>query len=112
MNNHTTFAVQPLWSNKAFDVTGNGCVRSAPTNPHAMPPVGITPPAIDICMTTASLSARASLPASRCRSTWPISGEGPGDSQDLFRVLGMGDAVHSITRRRAIRRAIRTEPGR
>ncbi len=40
MNNHAKFAVQPLWSNKAFDVTGDGCVRSAPTNPHAMPPVG------------------------------------------------------------------------
>jgi hypothetical protein len=52
MNNHTSFAVQPLWSNKAFDVNGNGCVRSAPTNPHAMPPVGITPPSVDICMTT------------------------------------------------------------
>ncbi len=51
MNNHTTFAVQPLWSNKAFDVTGQGCVRSAPTNPHAMPPVGVTPPTVDICMT-------------------------------------------------------------
>jgi hypothetical protein len=51
MDNHTTFAVQPLWSNKAFDVTGQGCVRSAATNPHAMPAVGITPPAIDICMT-------------------------------------------------------------
>lgn len=51
MNNHTSFAVQPLWSNKAFDVTGQGCVRSAPSNPHAMPLVGVTPPAIDICMT-------------------------------------------------------------
>jgi len=51
MNNRTSFAVQPLWSNKAFDVTGQGCVRSAPSNPHAMPAVGITPPAIDICMT-------------------------------------------------------------
>lgn len=51
MDNHTQFAVQPLWSNKAFDVTGDGCVRSAPSNPHAMPAVGITPPAIDICMT-------------------------------------------------------------
>ena len=51
MDNHTTFAVQPLWSNKAFDVTGQGCVRSAPSNPHAMPSVGITPPATDICMT-------------------------------------------------------------
>jgi len=37
MNNHTKFAVQPLWSNRAFDVTGQGCVRSAATNPHAMP---------------------------------------------------------------------------
>jgi serine protease len=52
MNNHTSFAVQPLWSNRAFDVNGSGCVRSAPTNPHAMPPVGITPPSVDICMTT------------------------------------------------------------
>ena len=49
MFNHTTFAVQPLWSNRAYDASGQGCVRSAPTNPHAMPPVGITPPAIDIC---------------------------------------------------------------
>ena len=30
MNSHTTFAVQPLWSNKAFDATGQGCVLSAP----------------------------------------------------------------------------------
>ncbi len=51
MNNNTKFAVQPLWSNRAFDVTGQGCVRSAPTNPHAMPPVGITPPTVDVCMT-------------------------------------------------------------
>ena len=51
MDNHTQFAVQPLWSNKAFDVSGDGCVRSAPSNAHAMPAVGITPPAIDICMT-------------------------------------------------------------
>ncbi len=49
MNNKTRFAVQPLWSNRAFDASGDGCVRSAPTNPHAMPPVGITPPAKDIC---------------------------------------------------------------
>ncbi|MGH3056302.1 MAG: hypothetical protein ACRDL7_15115, partial [Gaiellaceae bacterium] len=25
-----TFAVQPLWSNKAFDATGNGCVVAGP----------------------------------------------------------------------------------
>jgi serine protease len=49
MGNKTKFAVQPMWSNRAFDATGDGCVRSAPTNPHAMPPVGITPPAKDIC---------------------------------------------------------------
>ena len=30
MKNHTTFAVQPLWSNKAFDATGSGCVLSPP----------------------------------------------------------------------------------
>src|SRR5258708_5398999 len=52
MNNHTKFAVQPLWSNRAFDIAGQGCVRSAPTNPHAMPAVGIMPPTVDICMTT------------------------------------------------------------
>lgn len=52
MNNHTTFAVQPLWSNRAFDVTGQGCVRSAPTHPHAMPAAGIMPPTVDVCMTT------------------------------------------------------------
>ena len=51
MNNHTYFAIQPLWSNKANDASGQGCVRSAPTHPHAMPPVGITPPSDDICMT-------------------------------------------------------------
>src|SRR5437016_533610 len=51
MNNHTKFAVQPLWSNRAFDVTGQGCVRSAATNPHAMPAAGIMPPTVDICMT-------------------------------------------------------------
>jgi len=51
MNDHTKFAVQPLWSNRAFDITGQGCVRSAPTNPHAMPAVGIMPPTVDICMT-------------------------------------------------------------
>ncbi len=45
----TKFAVQPLWSNRAFDANGQGCVRSAVVNPHAMPPVGITPPATDIC---------------------------------------------------------------
>ena len=28
MNNNTTFAVQPLWSNEAFDATGSGCVVS------------------------------------------------------------------------------------
>jgi len=49
MGNKTKFAVQPMWSNRAFDATGDGCVRSAPTNPHAMPPVGITPPSKDIC---------------------------------------------------------------
>ena len=52
MNNETSFAVQPLWSNKAFDASGQGCVTSAPRNPHAMPPVGITPPAVDVCKTT------------------------------------------------------------
>src|ERR1700730_10512718 len=51
MNNHTKFAVQPLWSNRSFDVNGQGCVRSAPTTPHAMPAVGIMPPTVDICMT-------------------------------------------------------------
>src|SRR5207248_5279529 len=30
MNKNTKFAVQPLWSNKAFDATGQGCVLSAP----------------------------------------------------------------------------------
>ena len=52
MNNHTKFAVQPLWSNRSFDGSGQGCVIKAPTNPHAMPPVGITPPSEDVCMTT------------------------------------------------------------
>jgi hypothetical protein len=28
MNKNTKFAVQPLWSNKAFDATGQGCVLS------------------------------------------------------------------------------------
>ncbi len=28
MRNGTYFAVQPLWSNKAFDTTGQGCVKS------------------------------------------------------------------------------------
>jgi hypothetical protein len=51
MFNHTFFAIQPLWSNKAYDASGEGCVRSAPTNPHAMPTVGVTPPSEDICMT-------------------------------------------------------------
>ena len=51
MNNHTKFAVQPLWSNRSFDASGQGCVRSAATNPHAMPAVGVTPPTVDICMT-------------------------------------------------------------
>jgi hypothetical protein len=55
MNNHTKFAVQPLWSNRAFDAGGEGCVRSAPTNPHAMPSVGITPPAQDVCMNPANV---------------------------------------------------------
>jgi hypothetical protein len=52
MNSNTKFAVQPLWSNRSFDANGQGCVRSAPTNPHAMPPTGIEPPTVDICMTT------------------------------------------------------------
>src|SRR5438270_8406119 len=51
MYNKTKFAVQPLWSNKAADAGGNGCVLSAPRNPHAMPVVGITPPAVDLCQT-------------------------------------------------------------
>ncbi|MGZ4817567.1 MAG: hypothetical protein ACXVZJ_03020 [Terriglobales bacterium] len=51
MYNKTKFAVQPLWSNKAFDAGGNGCVLKAPTSPHAMPTVGITPPAVDVCQT-------------------------------------------------------------
>ncbi len=45
----TSFAVQPLWSNRSFDANGQGCVRSAVVHPHAMPLVGITPPAIDVC---------------------------------------------------------------
>jgi serine protease len=49
MNNNTTFAVQPLWSNRSFDANGQGCVRAAVTKPHAMPPVGITPPTVDVC---------------------------------------------------------------
>ena len=52
MQNHTTFAVQPLWSNRSFDMNGQGCVRSAPTHPHVLPPVGVTPPSVDVCMTT------------------------------------------------------------
>jgi hypothetical protein len=52
MNGSTKFAVQPLWSNRSFDANGQGCVRSAPTHPHAMPPTGIEPPTVDICMTT------------------------------------------------------------
>ena len=52
MNSNTKFAVQPLWSNRSFDVNGQGCVRSAPTHPHVMPPTGIEPPTVDICMTT------------------------------------------------------------
>ena len=49
MNGGTKFAVQPLWSNRSFDANGQGCVRSAVVHPHAMPPVGITPPATDVC---------------------------------------------------------------
>jgi hypothetical protein len=52
MNSNTKFAVQPLWSNRSFDASGQGCVRSAPTHPHAMPATGIEPPTVDICMTT------------------------------------------------------------
>ena len=52
MNGNTKFAVQPLWSNRSFDASGQGCVRSAPTHPHAMPSTGIEPPTVDICMTT------------------------------------------------------------
>jgi hypothetical protein len=51
MNHQTKFAVQPLWSNRSFDMNGQGCVRSAPTHPHVMPAVGITPPSEDVCMT-------------------------------------------------------------
>ena len=49
MNGNTKFAVQPLWSNRSFDASGQGCVRSAPTHPHAMPSTGIEPPTVDIC---------------------------------------------------------------
>jgi hypothetical protein len=52
MNNNTKFAVQPLWSNRSFDMNGQGCVRSAATHPHVLPPTGIEPPTVDICMTT------------------------------------------------------------
>ena len=52
MNSGTKFAVQPLWSNRSFDANGQGCVRSAPTHPHVLPPTGIEPPTVDICMTT------------------------------------------------------------
>ncbi len=63
----TSFAMQPLWSNRAFDAGGQGCVQKEPTSPHAMPPVGVMPPAVAVCL------RRASRPASRCRSIWPIS---------------------------------------
>ena len=56
MNNHTYFAVQPLWSNRSFNVSGNGCVRQAPTNPHPMPQVGVTPPSQDVCQTLVPLT--------------------------------------------------------
>jgi serine protease len=49
MNNHTTFAVQPLWSNRSFDANGFGCVFKPATNPHAMPPAGLTPVTVDVC---------------------------------------------------------------
>jgi hypothetical protein len=52
MNSNTKFAVQPLWSNRSFDVNGQGCVRSAATHPHVLPQTGIEPPTVDICMTT------------------------------------------------------------
>ncbi len=48
MYQKTSFAVQPLWSNRAFDGGGQGCVQKEPTSPHAMPPVGVTPPAIAV----------------------------------------------------------------
>ena len=51
MNHKTTFAIQPLWSNRSFDMNGQGCVRSAPVHPHVLPYVGIQPPSQDICMT-------------------------------------------------------------
>lgn len=51
MNSNTKFAVQPLWSNRSFDANGQGCVRSAPTQPHVLPPTGVEPPTVDICMT-------------------------------------------------------------
>ncbi len=51
MNSNTKFAVQPLWSNRSFDANGQGCVRSAPTHPHVLPPTGVEPPTVDICMT-------------------------------------------------------------
>jgi hypothetical protein len=49
MYNKTSFAVQPMWSNRASDAGANGCVLKAPTNPHAMPVVGVQPPARDVC---------------------------------------------------------------
>ncbi len=51
MNSHTSFAVQPMWSNRSFDLNGQGCVRSAPSHPHVLPPTGIEPPTVDVCMT-------------------------------------------------------------
>ncbi len=90
MDNHTSFAVQPLWSNKGFDVSGNGCVRSAPTNPHAMPAAGIVPPAIDICMTLGT-----------CLPGVAAGQPGAGGSQTL-----------STTRRSVTPRTIRTAQAR
>jgi hypothetical protein len=52
MNSNTKFAVQPLWSNRSFDMNGQGCVVAAATHPHVLPPAGILPPTVDICMMT------------------------------------------------------------
>jgi len=108
MNNHTKFAVQPLWSNRAFDVTGQGCVRSAPTNPHAMPAVGIMPPSVDICMTTGvcppGVAAGQPMPVNM-----RISAVTCRRSQRFYLVLWAGASLaRSITHRPLTLRAIPT----
>ncbi|MBV8207371.1 MAG: hypothetical protein JO041_11310 [Acidobacteria bacterium] len=72
MGNYT-FAVQPLWSNRSFDANGQGCVLKAPTSPHIMPPVGIMPPAVDVCQQTVAGVSPCQAPGVAAGQPTPVN---------------------------------------